>query len=63
MLLFSGEKDLSVGGATDAQRYTVVTKMAEMAAKLRSLDCTTISRAAWFSRALPEARQRFLQSR
>ncbi len=37
--------------------------MAEMAVKLRDIDGTSVSRAAWFSKAPPEAIQEFLHSR
>ncbi len=37
--------------------------MAEMAVKLRDIDGTSVSRAAWFSTAPPEAIQEFLHSR
>jgi Asp/Glu/hydantoin racemase len=63
MLLFSEENDFSVGGAPVLNGITVVTKMAELAVKLRDIDGTSVSRAAWFSKAPPEAIEEFLQSR
>lgn len=63
MLLFAGEKGFSVGGAPVLNGITIATKMAEMAIRLRELDGTSVSRAAWFSKAPPEAIEEFLQSR
>jgi allantoin racemase len=63
MLLFAREKNFTVGGATVLNGINVVTKMAEMAVKLATLDGTSVSRASWFSKAPPEAIREFLQSR
>lgn len=63
MLLFSEEQDLSADGAPVLNGITVVTKMTEMAVKLHSIDGTSVSRAAWFSKAPSEAIQEFLQNR
>ena len=62
MLLFSKEKDFTIGGATVLNGITVAAKAAETAVKLRRLDGTSVSRRSWFSKASPEAVQEFLQS-
>jgi allantoin racemase len=49
MPLFSQEKNFTIGGAIVLNGITVVTKMAELAVKLFSLDGTSVSRASWFS--------------
>jgi allantoin racemase len=63
MLLFAREKGFTIGGAVVLNGITVVSKMAEVAVKLKRIDGTSVSRAAWFSKASPEAVQEFLQSR
>ena len=62
MLLFAREKDFTIGAAVVLNGITVVAKMAEMALKLYRLDGTFVSRAAWFSKASPEAIEQFLRS-
>jgi allantoin racemase len=63
MLLFAHEKDFTVGAARVLNGINVVTKMAEVAVKLSRLDGTSVSRAAWFRKAPPEAVREFLQNR
>lgn len=63
MLLFSREKGFAIGGATVLNGITVTSKMAEAAVKLKRLDGTSVSRAAWFAKASPETVQEFLQNR
>lgn len=62
MLLFSKEKDFTLGGAPVLNGITVAAKAAEMAVKLARLDGTSVSRRSWFSKASSEAIQEFEQS-
>ncbi|HET7480704.1 MAG TPA: aspartate/glutamate racemase family protein [Rubrobacteraceae bacterium] len=59
MLLFSGESNFTVGGATVLNGITVAAKAAEMAVKLRRLDGTSVSRRSWFAKASSEAIREF----
>lgn len=62
MLLFSKEKDFTVGGATVLNGITVAAKAAEMAVTLQRLDGTSVSRRSWFAKASSEAIKEFEQS-